>query len=184
MLLIVTGTCGIGKSTVCARLAGTIPGTVLLDADVFAEELVSVVPPNQDYVTFWRSMMRLAHEVAQNGVDAIVYFSTMLPEQVLVSQDLLRYFGSVRFLCLTCPPDVLTERLIGREGDAARAQVPGWVAFNVDRRRGSSPSVQRRRRRSRTSWRYRHQRCDQAVTTRRTSMLLILAAGRVASAFA
>src|SRR5439155_9345190 len=45
-LLVVTGTAGVGKSTVCARLAGTIPGAVLLDADVFAEELISVVPPN------------------------------------------------------------------------------------------------------------------------------------------
>jgi broad-specificity NMP kinase len=37
-LLIVTGTPGIGKSTLCARLAGTIPGVVLLDADVFAAD--------------------------------------------------------------------------------------------------------------------------------------------------
>ena len=44
-LLIVTGTAGAGKSTICARLAGTIPGAVLLDADVFASDMVSVVPP-------------------------------------------------------------------------------------------------------------------------------------------
>src|SRR6266480_2545861 len=88
----------------CARLAGTIRGAVLLDADVFAEDLVSVVPPNQDYPAFWRSMMRLAHELAQNNV-VVVYFSTMLPEQLLANTDALNYFESVHFLCLTCPPD-------------------------------------------------------------------------------
>ena len=62
-LLVVAGTVGIGKSTLCSRLAGTIPGTVVLDADILAD-LISVVPPNQDYPAFWRSMMRLAHELA------------------------------------------------------------------------------------------------------------------------
>ena len=106
-LLVVTGTAGIGKSTLCARLAGTIPGALLLDADIVAEDLVSVTPPNQDYPAFWRSMMRLAHELAQNNVE-VVYFSTMLPEQVLANSDVLGYFDSVHFLCLTCPPDVLS----------------------------------------------------------------------------
>lgn len=67
-LSVVTGAAGVGKSTVCARLAGTIPGAVLLDADVFAEDVISVVPPNRDYPAFWRSMMRLAHELAQSDV--------------------------------------------------------------------------------------------------------------------
>ena len=44
-LSVVTGTAGVGKSTLCARLAGTIPGAVLLDADIFAEHHISVVPP-------------------------------------------------------------------------------------------------------------------------------------------
>jgi len=51
-LLVVTGAAGSGKSTLCTRLAGTIPGVVLLDADIFAVDLVSVVPPNQDYQAF------------------------------------------------------------------------------------------------------------------------------------
>ena len=113
-VVLVTGAAsGIGKSTVCARLAGTIASTVLLDADILADDLISVVPPNQDYPAFWRSMMRLAHELAQNDV-TVVYFSTMLPEQVLVNTDELAYFHSAHFLCLTCPSDVLHERITGR----------------------------------------------------------------------
>lgn len=98
-LLVVTGTVGIGKSTLCARLAGTIPGTVLLDADIFAEDLVSVVPPNDDYEAFWRSMLRLAHELAQNNV-VVVYFSVMRPEQLLANSDILGYFPLGELLVL------------------------------------------------------------------------------------
>jgi broad-specificity NMP kinase len=129
-LLVVTGTAGIGKSTLCARLAGTIPGAVLLDADILAEDLISVVPPNHDYQAFWRSMMRLAHELAQNHV-AVVYFSTMLPDQALANSDMLNYFDSVHFLCLTCPPDVLGARLAGRDGSGAAAgRIDVWLDFN------------------------------------------------------
>ena len=133
-LLIVTGTACVGKSTLCARLAGTIPGAVLLDADIHAMDLISVVPPNHDYPAFWRSMMRLAHELAQNNV-VVVYFSTMLPEQVLLNGEVLSYFDSVHFLCLTCPPDVLHARLVRREsGATARINVTErlkvWVDFN------------------------------------------------------
>lgn len=128
-LLVVTGTVGIGKSTLCARLAGTIPGTVLLDADIFAEDLVSVVPPNDDYEAFWRSMLRLAHELAQNNV-VVVYFSVMRPEQLLANSDILGYFHSVNFLCLTCPPDVLRARLARREPGADPARFERWVDFN------------------------------------------------------
>lgn len=129
-LLVVTGTAGIGKSTLCARLAGTVPGAVLLDADILAEDLISVAPPNQDYPAFWRSMMRLAHELAQNKI-VVAYFSTMLPEQVLANIDVLSYFDSVHFLCLTCPPDVLRARLGRRDGtDAATARIEIWLDFD------------------------------------------------------
>lgn len=128
-LLVVTGTAGIGKSTLCARLAGTIAGAVLLDADILAADLVSVVSPNHDYPAFWRSMMRLAHELAQNNV-VVVYFAVMLPQQVLANSDVLSYFDSVNFLCLTCPPDVLRARLARREPGAVTARIEVWVDFN------------------------------------------------------
>ena len=131
LLLIVTGTCGIGKSTVCSRLAGTLPGTIVLDADLFAEDFVSVKAPNEDYTGYWRSMMRLAHELGQNGTNAIIYFSTMLPEQVLANSDVLSYFAGVRFLCLTCSPSALAERLTAREPDVPPPAVTRWVEFNA-----------------------------------------------------
>jgi len=49
------------------------------------------VSPNHDYPAFWRSLMRLAHEISQNGV-AVAYFGITEPEQVLANEDLLAYF--------------------------------------------------------------------------------------------
>jgi predicted kinase len=136
-LLVVTGTPGTGKSTVCARLAGTIPEAVLLDLDVFVDEIGSAAPPDPDYAAFWRLMMRLAHEVSQNDL-AVVCFSVMLPEQVLANTEALRYFDSVEFLCLTCPPETLRARLTSRRGwgaaageaEGLSAAVAYWLEFD------------------------------------------------------
>jgi gluconate kinase len=137
-LLIVTGTSGTGKSTICARLAGRIPGAVLLDADVFASDMISVVPPNEDYPAFWRSMTRLAHEISQNNL-AVVFFSVMLPQQLLANRDVLEYFESVSFLFLRCDADVLRTRFMRRLGSgsdtlrieaAIEAAVDRWGRFN------------------------------------------------------
>jgi hypothetical protein len=81
----------------------------------------NIVSPNCDYPAFWRSMMRLAHELAENNV-GVVHFAVMLPEQVLANSDIVNDFDSVHFLCLTCPPDILHARLAARDGsDEANA---------------------------------------------------------------
>jgi predicted ABC-type ATPase len=133
-LLIVTGTPGSGKSTICARLAGRVPGAVLLDADVFADQIVSVVAPNEDYPAFWRSMARVAHEISQNNL-AVVFFSGMLPQQLLANTEVLEYFESVSFLCLSCDAEVLRTRFMRRAGSEVEAQrleaaVDRWGRFN------------------------------------------------------
>lgn len=133
-LLLVTGTPGAGKSSICARLAGKIPGAILLDVDVFAADMNSVVPPNEDYQAFWRSMIRVAHEISQNNL-AVVFFSVMLPQQVLANTDVLGYFESVSFLCLSCDAGVLRTRFIRRlwpETDEQRIEeaVDRWRRFN------------------------------------------------------
>ena len=126
-LLIVTGTPGAGKSTICARLAGRIPGVVLLDADVFASDMISVVPPNEDYLAFWRSMTRVAHEISQNNL-VVVFFSGMLPQQLLANNDVLDYFESVSFLCLRCDTEVL--RLAH---SSARSSTRAWRRWRSSR---------------------------------------------------
>lgn len=151
-LLVVTGTSGAGKSTICARLAGTVPGGVLLDADVFAGDMISAVPPNHDYPAFWRSMTRLAHELSQNNL-AVVFFSVMLPEQLLANSDVLAYFQSVAFLCLSCDAATLRTRFMRRVGGR-----DGHTGDND--RRGSVAPLQRgsSRRRSHHGQRAGHRR--------------------------
>ena len=75
-------------------------------------------------------MMHLAHEIAQNNL-MVVYFSTMLPGQVLANTDALDFFDSVHFLCLHCRPEVLADRLIGRDGARATARLEEWRDFNA-----------------------------------------------------
>jgi hypothetical protein len=108
----------------------------LLDADVFASDMISVVPPNEDYPAFWRSMIRLAHEISQNRL-AVVFFSVMLPHQLLANTDVLDYFKSVSFLCLACSAEVLRTRFVQRLGNGSNTQrieaaVDRWRQFNRD----------------------------------------------------
>ncbi len=97
------------------------PGAVLLDADVFASDMISVVPPNEDYPAFWRSMARVAHEISQNNL-AVVFFSGMLPQQLLANTDVLDYFESISFLCLKCDAEVLPARFVRRLGSGSDTQ--------------------------------------------------------------
>lgn len=73
-LLVVAGPSGAGKSTICARLAGKIPGAVLIDADVFTNDMVSLVTPVKDHPAFWRFLAKVAHEISQNNL-VVAYFS-------------------------------------------------------------------------------------------------------------
>ncbi len=70
--------------------------------------------------------MRVAHELAQNDL-VVVYFSVMLPEQVLGNSDALGYFDSVHFLCLTAPHDVLRARITRQAGSIpVSANIDAW----------------------------------------------------------
>ena len=117
-LLVVVGPMGVGKSTICSRIAGTVPGAVLLDADIFGYQHVKVHGPEPDYVAFWRWMIEVAHEMAQNGL-VVTYFSVMLPDQILANKDALEYFDSVHFLYLRAPDDVLRGRIARQAGTIA-----------------------------------------------------------------
>ena len=150
-LLAVIGPVGVGKSTMCSRLAGTLPGVVLLDADTFGEQHIKVVCADPDYTAFWRWLMEIAHEIAQNNL-VVAYFSVMLPEQVLANVEALKYFDSVHFLYLRAPDPLLRERITRQAGTiAARADIDAyldqrtkeWNAFNavLDRAATSTPQT-------------------------------------------
>ena len=79
-------------------------------------------------------MARLAPEISQNNL-AVVFFSVMLPQQLLANRDVLEYFESVSFLCLKCDAEVLRTwfmRRAGNGGDTHRieAAVDRWARLN------------------------------------------------------
>lgn len=120
-LLVVAGAGASGKSTLCQRVAAQARGFIALDADVFEHDLVSVVSPRHDYPAFWRTLMCLAHEIAQNGV-TVVYFGITLPDQVLRHTDLAEYFDGIHILALVCDEAELRARINARAGGDAVAR--------------------------------------------------------------
>ena len=77
---------------------------------------------------------RFAHEISQNNL-AVVFFSGMLPQQLLANTDVLDYFEPISFLCLRCDGEVLRTRFM-RRGDSGsdtqriEAAVDQWSRFN------------------------------------------------------
>lgn len=129
-LMVIAGAGGSGKSTLCYRLAGSIDDVVVIDADVLAKDLVSVVSPNHDYPSFWRSLMQFAHEISQNGV-VVAYFGVTLPEQVLANRFSMSYFSAVHFLGLVCDESDLRSRILSRpSGEAAGRRVDLHLEIN------------------------------------------------------
>jgi thymidylate kinase len=65
----------------------------------------------------------------------VVFFSTMVLEQLLVNTPVLEYFESVSFLCLTCNAEALRTRFRRRLGSGSDTQrieaaVDRWRRFN------------------------------------------------------
>jgi len=97
------------------------------------------VSPNHDYPAFWRYLMRLAHEIAQNGC-TVAYFGVALPEQILANTDMVQYFEAVHILGLVCREGDLRARIVGRPGgEAAAARLD--VHLEINRRIAESAST-------------------------------------------
>lgn len=112
-LLVVAGSGGTGKSTVCAALAGQIAGAVLMDTDPVGYG--SIASRERDLTGYWGYLATIAYEVARNSVTP-VWCGPMLADQLLdAPQSAL--FPAVHFLALTCERDVLAARIAGRPGD-------------------------------------------------------------------
>jgi hypothetical protein len=87
-------------------------------------------------------MLRLAHELAQNRI-VVVFFSPLLPEQLLANTEALNYFRSIHFLCLTCSPDTLSARIGHREGiDANFGADSPWARWSEFQRRVENSALE------------------------------------------
>ena len=128
-LCIVTGAAGTGKSTVRSELRGEIDAVLLEDDPLWTDGFENVTEPEfNDYV------LSLCAEVAQSGVQPVLFTTGMgVPENV-EGLDARRYFGESHYLALVCDDETQTERLRARpgweDGEDYWADLERQVEFN------------------------------------------------------
>ena len=108
-LLVVGGASGAGKSTICSRLAGKIPGAVLLEADIFWRPEFNT--PEDGYRVFFDLWLRLAKNIAQSAWPVVLFGAGFGVPGNLEGSVERRYFSEIHYLALVCDDAVLAERL-------------------------------------------------------------------------
>lgn len=106
-LYLVTGAPATGKSTLVPLLAGQLPGTAVLDTDLFGPW------SNPDWEAWANSWFLLAHGLAQSGLKTVLvgYGISRSKATALAASDLV---GPLRVLHLHLDAGVVRERLAGR----------------------------------------------------------------------
>jgi predicted kinase len=112
-LLTVSGASGVGKSTICGRLIGTINEAVLLDADLMWRSELN--HPENNYREFIESCLRLSKNISQSGRPVVLFGAgTGVPMNVEPCVE-RRYFSKVHYLALVCNNEEITRRLQARK---------------------------------------------------------------------
>jgi len=128
-LCIVTGAAGTGKSTVRSELRWEIDAVLLEDDPLWFESFEGMTEPEfNDYV------LSLCAEVAQSGVQPVLFTTGMgVPENV-EGLDARQYFGESHYLALVCDDETQAERLRARpdwdDDEDDWADVERQVEFN------------------------------------------------------
>lgn len=105
-LFVLTGTSGVGKSTVTAPLRDLLPGCLVLETDV----ILHVAALGWDV---WRNtLLQVAHAAALGG-QVTVLTGSVTPDQ-LERQPARQLIGPLHFALLDCPDDALAARLRAR----------------------------------------------------------------------
>ncbi len=107
-LLMVCGASGAGKTAVYQNLMGTIPGTILLEADILWGEAFN--RPAENYREFFETWLRLAKNIGQAGRPVTLFCAGGIPENIEPRVE-RRYFAKVHYLALTCAQEELAARL-------------------------------------------------------------------------
>ncbi|MBR8742939.1 AAA family ATPase [Nocardiopsis sp. MG754419] len=120
-LLCVAGPSGTGKSTVARALLEGLSGRcVVLEQDLLW--VGGLRDPGDDHRLFRSTWLRTAAMVQQSGRPVVLCGTVAPPELEHLPERAL--FDGVHYLVLTCDPDVLTRRLLGR---------PAWRGWDAER---------------------------------------------------
>jgi hypothetical protein len=129
-LLIIGGASGAGKSTASARLAGKIPGAVVLESDILWNAYYADQERWSEYFNTW---LRMCKNIGQSGQPVALFGAGLgVPGNIEACVE-RRYFSSVHYLALVCDDDVLVDRLRTRptwRGSATDDWLSSQTAFN------------------------------------------------------
>jgi hypothetical protein len=128
-LCIVTGAAGTGKSTVRSELRGEIDAILLEDDPLWVDGLEAMTESE-----FNEYVLSLCAEVAQSGVQPVLFTTGMGVPDNVEGLDARQYFGESHYLALVCGDETQTERLRARpgwdDGEDYWADVERQVEFN------------------------------------------------------
>lgn len=111
-LLMIGGASGVGKTTVCNHMIGTLNDVVILEADILWRPEFN--QPEDNYRSFFETWLRMSKNISQGGRPVALFGAGgAVPENVEPCVE-RRYFSAVHYLALTCDDDVIAERLKSR----------------------------------------------------------------------
>jgi broad-specificity NMP kinase len=126
-LLFVGGAAGAGKSTICARLQGTIAGLVMLESDVLWDATFEA-----RHDAFVRTWLRIAGEIGRSGLPVAIFGAGFVVPHNIEGTPERAQFAAVHYLGLTCDDEVLEKRIRARPPPrcTSDAHIAEQVAFN------------------------------------------------------
>lgn len=106
-LFILTGASGVGKTTVCLRLAARMKDVVVLESDILWR--AEFDHPETNYREYREIWLRICKNISQGG-RPVVLCGVGEPTQFEQCVE-RRYFSKLHYLALTCDDQTLTSRL-------------------------------------------------------------------------
>ncbi len=128
-LFILTGASGVGKSTVCLKLAAEMKDVVVMESDILWRPEFN--QPETNYRDYRETWLRMCKNISQAG-RPVVLCGVGLPNQFEQCIE-RRYFSELHYLALTCDAQILVSRLRNRpvwRGTHNDECINKQVAFN------------------------------------------------------
>lgn len=128
-LFILTGASGVGKSTVCLRLAAQMKDVVIMESDILWR--VEFNQPETNYREYRETWLRVCKNISQAG-KPVVLCGVGEPSQFEQCIE-RRYFSELHYLALVCDDQIFASRLRNRPtrgGPLKDEDIKEQVVFN------------------------------------------------------
>lgn len=129
------GASGSGKTAICRELAGSLPGVVCLDGDIFWDEKRF---SQENAAEFYEYVLRIAMNISQSGMAVAIFNAGFAIPQNLETCTARRYFSDIHYLALYCSDERDIETRLGRRPGAPEGFINAMKGFNAFFRFGTS----------------------------------------------